>query len=1181
MGAVQVTKGSRYGDSPGPGFGYGGGAEWLVTFLGPRDEAVSNVGDQPLLEAVASGMLTGTQASVTVEEEVRGSRLGGVFALEFGEWKSEPLPFDASADQMRRAVQALLSAAADPTLDGAVDTHVVGAAPKDPPSNRPDARAHARVGRASGSGAAAFASKAAGRARVTRSALGAGSGHRWAVTFGLGGDLALLRVDGSLLEGSDASARALELRPGTAPAAGHFRLGLGGAFAEERLAPDAPAEAVKRALESLEGVGDVVVSATEIDLALHAASASVAASGSAAAYPSFSGETVVRQRRWDVTFTGLGASQDRLGDMRELVAVDDAFLTGTLAGLEARELRAGCCDLDLSFNGGADWTDASSLPLRFDPRAVVEAADPPSGPAAGGTLVTLHGAGFLPNADGRCAFGPAFGPTLAAPGPTGAAPQPVPAVWLSPTAVACRAPPLPAWQRGLFQQQVGDAVSAPVVVTYEQLSLDGASLSRAESAAFFTYETGAQLRRLSPAHGPTRGRTNVTVYGAHFVARPPLACRFRVSLESNVTLAGERALEATVPAVWHNASAISCLSPDLLPALFMGDDSAQSKDANGDPFDDSPEAADWGSAQNVTATADISVTSNGVDFTPASLRFAMLPTPSVRAVTPRGGPRTGGTSVTVTGENFVPSEELACRFGESVGLWDPERPSPDDPSEATLALNAMNNVPTFERSATVPAAWLSPTKVVCAAPRHDGVQSVQRVTARAAAVAHSVQRVELRRLVSEAEEEVPVLGNFTLELEGYTTVGLNASATEAQVERALAELPPLGSGLGWGSAAAQGAVRVNRTQFEEPVWVEGELWGVTSWEVSFLGRGGALEAMTADDSELQGLGVGGGVTVATLVEGSSGPAQPMIQTLRTAQAPMQAEVQAVTVAAPSAVTEVQEIWLSGAAALNGSFVVSYSAGSAQPSPPLSWDASAAEVAAAVMTLPGSGDVKVTRFPSGVRGFSWHVTFASLDFGFGGERPLLAATGTGLQAAGKAEVSLTVRRTVVGQRGLGGTFRLRARPLDAYARRFDSDLNPRHSVHAGHAYAGDLWPWGADGGGGDDDTGARFAAASDADSSEGFEDDDRWFGGASDSVNATLGEAMTGPIAWAASGPEVEAALRQLGLDVAVRVSKDFAQRGAAAAAAAGALGWGRAGRGESNSSATWATFPSSKLTPGT
>ncbi len=69
----------------------------------------------------------------------------------------------------------------------------------------------------------------------------------------------------------------------------------------------------------------------------------------------------------------------------------------------------------------------------------------------------------------------------------------------------------------------------------------------------------------------------------------------------------------------------------------------------------------------------------------------------------------------------------------------------------------------------------------------------------------------------------------------------------------------------------------------------------------------------------------------------------------------------ITIAAPAAEAEVQEVWLSATGVLSGSFALSLPSthASAQASAPLAWDANSADLAAAIRSLPGTGEVPLS------------------------------------------------------------------------------------------------------------------------------------------------------------------------------------------------------------------------------
>ena len=136
------------------------------------------------------------------------------------------------------------------------------------------------------------------------------------------------------------------------------------------------------------------------------------------------------------------------------------------------------------------------------------------------------------------------------------------------------------------------------------------------------------------------------------------------------------------------------------------------------------------------------VANNGIDMSQRRVAFSYSPRLSTTAAKPSLGPSTGGTAVTVTGNNFVDSQaDYSCRFG-SVGA--------------------------------VPARWLSATELECVSPPHVNVQSVQRIAVTAPAKIQEVQRVAI-----SATRGSKLGGTFTLELDGVKSSPIAFDATAA------------------------------------------------------------------------------------------------------------------------------------------------------------------------------------------------------------------------------------------------------------------------------------------------------------------------------------------------------------------------------------------------------------------
>lgn len=129
---------------------------------------------------------------------------------------------------------------------------------------------------------------------------------------------------------------------------------------------NASAAEVEAALEAIPTVGDVVVTSWR--------------------HPDPGLAPGLVTRAWDVTFTGLG-SPANLGDLPALVP-DGSGLYGSLVALGAAEVKPGCCAVELSFNGGADFT-ASGVALGVTPRPVVRPPPPLLLPSPYSPLIPL------------------------------------------------------------------------------------------------------------------------------------------------------------------------------------------------------------------------------------------------------------------------------------------------------------------------------------------------------------------------------------------------------------------------------------------------------------------------------------------------------------------------------------------------------------------------------------------------------------------------------------------------------------------------------------------------------------------------------------------------------------------------------------------------------------------------
>ncbi|CAM9116223.1 unnamed protein product [Choristocarpus tenellus] len=135
--------------------------------------------------------------------------------------------------------------------------------------------------------------------------------------------------------------------------------------------------------------------------------------------------------------------------------------------------------------------------------------------------------------------------------------------------------------------------------------------------------TDVAIHDVEPPHGPLTGGTTVLISGQGFENNTLVACQFGPVTQ--------------VKAQFTSPSHITCISPGL----------------------------------PVTGPVIVEVTVNGIDFSTSGKLFSYTLQPAVLSVQPMSGPAIGGTSVFISGTNFIDSEELGCRFGSSLvpGRW--------------------------------------------------------------------------------------------------------------------------------------------------------------------------------------------------------------------------------------------------------------------------------------------------------------------------------------------------------------------------------------------------------------------------------------------------------------------------------------------------------------------------------
>ena len=252
-------------------------------------------------------------------------------------------------------------------------------------------------------------------------------------------------------------------------------------------------------------------------------------------------------------------------------------------------------------------TVGSALKFAYVEGLVLSSIAPASGPMTGGTVLDVRGGGIVNSSALWCGFF-VEGEALT--------PLALPwarAVFLSASHVQCVVPAFAA----VDESGGGGLVTVKLTDNGREFTTSGVR---------FAYDRPVVVRSISPALGSEDGGTLTTVRGSHFMPYATLSCQFGAAPPSKAT--------------WLNSDAVRCVAP--------------------------PNHAD--------ERVNVSVTNNLRDFSTSpqgAVGFAYHKTVFVADVTPRAGPLTGGTRVTVVGANFVSDADSAggaavCKFGDTA-----------------------------------------------------------------------------------------------------------------------------------------------------------------------------------------------------------------------------------------------------------------------------------------------------------------------------------------------------------------------------------------------------------------------------------------------------------------------------------------------------------------------------------
>jgi hypothetical protein len=303
-------------------------------------------------------------------------------------------------------------------------------------------------------------------------------------------------------------------------------------------------------------------------------------------------------------------------------------------------------------------------PVSAAPAPTITSLSPSSGPAAGGTSVTITGTDLAGATDVSFGANPATDFTV------------VDATQITATSPA------------------GSAVVEVVVTT-----ADGSSAPSVDDN--FTYVAAPAVSSVTPDSGPAGGGTSVTIAGTdltgasavNFGATP--ATTFSVDDATHITAtspAGSDTVHVRVTTPGGTSAAVSADS-----FTYIGPPTVTSVSPNAGPLGGGTSVTVTGTdfigatavsfgatpattftvgiATKITATspagsgtADVTVTTpSGTSATSASDQFTYTPLPTVTSVAPGSGPATGGTSVTINGTDFAGATDVS--FGANAATF--------------------------------------------------------------------------------------------------------------------------------------------------------------------------------------------------------------------------------------------------------------------------------------------------------------------------------------------------------------------------------------------------------------------------------------------------------------------------------------------------------------------------------
>lgn len=364
--------------------------------------------------------------------------------------------------------------------------------------------------------------------------------------------------------------------------------------------------------------------------------------------------------------------------------VEGVLISATLiACVSPAVASSGAVSLEVSSDGV--WYTSDTLQFTYVLPITVNGISPTSGGTAGGAIVTLSGANFLPSYLLNCRF---FTHTVTS----------VPALWIDANQVLCVSPSAP-------EDRAGTAI-----VTVSNNGVD-----YAYPGVEYTYYASPAVTSANPTSVLTAGGVTLTVRGYNFENSATLACRFLdynddISYRSPATYvsvntltcvsptiveehAGPYVLDVTNNGVDFSSSNINILfvvapkvfsidpqeGPDsggtlvtITGAGFVSDSCCRfggsATGAKGNfvvPLDvDSSTRGTCVSPARWARSVALEISLGGcLEFSNSNIQFVYHAFPQVSSVAPGFGWRSSTMRVTVTGQSFKKTSELRCRFG--------------------------------------------------------------------------------------------------------------------------------------------------------------------------------------------------------------------------------------------------------------------------------------------------------------------------------------------------------------------------------------------------------------------------------------------------------------------------------------------------------------------------------------